>query len=281
MGTKRYFWLKLPGDFFEKTEIRLIEKAPNGKELVLLYLKLLCKSIDSNGYLLFNGKAYNEEIISMITDTDIDIVKTGLALFERYGLIDKHNNTYFMTQIVEMMASETHWAEYKRKQRERQDEHKLDIVQSCPNMSNECQENVPLLREDIEIDIDKDIDKEDFAEQGSTPPYGIIIDYLNQKTNSHYKSTTKATQSKIKARMKEGATVEDFKMVIDLKSTQWMGDRKMEAFLRPETLFSASHFESYLNEAKRGTTPPPTKSDISQRLAAEVSVELDGDCDFD
>ena len=36
MGTKRYFWLKLMGDFFDRTEIRLIEKAPHGKELVLL-----------------------------------------------------------------------------------------------------------------------------------------------------------------------------------------------------------------------------------------------------
>ena len=33
IGAKRYFWLKLMGDFFDKTEIRLIEKAPNGKEL--------------------------------------------------------------------------------------------------------------------------------------------------------------------------------------------------------------------------------------------------------
>lgn len=32
MGTKRYFWLKLMGDFFDRTEIRLIEKAPHGKD---------------------------------------------------------------------------------------------------------------------------------------------------------------------------------------------------------------------------------------------------------
>ena len=48
MGTKRYFWLKLMGDFFDRTEIRLIEKAPHGKELVLLYLKLLCKSLETD-----------------------------------------------------------------------------------------------------------------------------------------------------------------------------------------------------------------------------------------
>ena len=100
MGAKRYFWLKLMGDFFDKTEIRLIEKAPNGKELVLLYLKLLCRSIESEGYLLFNGRPYSEEIIAMITDTSPEIVKMGISLFEQYGLIERKENTFFMPQIV-------------------------------------------------------------------------------------------------------------------------------------------------------------------------------------
>lgn len=160
MGAKRYFWLKLMGDFFDKTEIRLIEKAPNGKELVLLYLKLLCRSIESEGYLLFNGRPYSEEIIAMITDTSPEIVKMGISLFEQYGLIERKENTFFMPQIVDMMASETHWAELKRKQRERQTAQEMDNVQGCPNASNECQDNVPLLRDREEIDIKKDIEKD-------------------------------------------------------------------------------------------------------------------------
>ena len=40
----------------------------------------------------------------------------------------------------------------------------------------------------------------------------------------------------------------DFKKVIDLKVSQWMGDNKMRKFLRPATLFIPSHFDDYLNE---------------------------------
>ena len=160
MGAKRYFWLKLMGDFFDKTEIRLVEKAPNGKELVLLYLKLLCRSIESEGYLLFNGRPYSEEIISMITDTDPETVKIGISLFEQYGLIERKENTFFMPQIVDMMASETHWAELKRKQRERQTAQELDNVQGCPNASSGCQDNVNLLRDREEKDLEKDLEKD-------------------------------------------------------------------------------------------------------------------------
>ena len=151
MSTKRYFWIKLMSDFFDKTEIRLIEKAPHGKEIVLLYLKLLCMSIDSAGYLLFNGKAYNVEIIAMITDTEIEIVKAAISLFEQYGLIERREDAFYMPQIESMMASETYWAEVKRKQRERQT---VAEIGHCPKESTPCPTNVPLLREDIEKDID-------------------------------------------------------------------------------------------------------------------------------
>ena len=132
----------------------------------------------------------------------------------------------------------------------------------------------------LELDIVEDIDKDNVGKAPTTPPYKVIIDYLNQKTKSHYQSTTKSTQAKINARIKEGATIEDFMLVIDIKSSQWMGDKKMEAFLRPETLFAPSHFESYLNEAKR-VAVKPKHSGISQRLAAEVSVDMDESSDFD
>lgn len=153
MGTKRYFWLKLMGDFFDRTEIRLIEKAPHGKELVLLYLKLLCKSLETDGALVFNGKPYTDEIISLATDTDLETVKSGISLFEQYGLIERRDNTFYMPQIIDLVASETYWAQAKRREREKKVSQELDNVQECPNVSNECQDNVS--REDIEKDTEK------------------------------------------------------------------------------------------------------------------------------
>lgn len=82
-----------------------------------------------------------------------------------------------------------------------------------------------------------------------------IIDYLNQVLGTHYKATAKATIKIIKARLNEGHTVDDFKTVIDKKHKTWGKDPKMAEYLRPETLFSASHFESYLNELTARDSP--------------------------
>lgn len=121
---------------------------------------------------------------------------------------------------------------------------------------------------------DKDNTKKDIVGKKPTPPYKAIIDYLNEKTNSRYKHTTKSTQRIINGRFDDGFTLEDFKIVIDVKSSQWLGDKKMAAYLRPETLFAASHFESYLNECRLVKPQEPKHSGISEKLARETSDNL-------
>lgn len=74
-----------------------------------------------------------------------------------------------------------------------------------------------------------------------------IIEYLNQKTGKEYRHDTHKTTELIQARMNEGFKLEDFKKVIDIKTSQWKNDTAMNKFLRPLTLFS-NKFESYLNE---------------------------------
>ena len=78
-------------------------------------------------------------------------------------------------------------------------------------------------------------------------PYAEIVDYLNEKTDRQFKSTTKKTQSLIRARLNEGWEVEHFKTVIDNKVAQWKDDNEMQRYLRPDTLFGTK-FEGYLNE---------------------------------
>ena len=77
-----------------------------------------------------------------------------------------------------------------------------------------------------------------------------IIAYLNEKISASYKPTTQATLSAISARLNEGFSVDDFKLVIDRKAEDWLNDSRMSKFLRPQTLFSPK-FEGYLQEAKR------------------------------
>ena len=97
-------------------------------------------------------------------------------------------------------------------------------------------------------DKNKDKNKEHCpAEKKQDIPYKEIVKYLNSKIGSRYKSTTNKTKKLIKARWNEGFRLDDFKTVIDKKCVEWMGDKEMEKYLRPPTLFS-NKFESYLNQ---------------------------------
>ena len=75
-----------------------------------------------------------------------------------------------------------------------------------------------------------------------------VINYLNDKLGTRYNYRTKNTQRHINARIAEGASLEDFKTVINKKYDEWHNDAKMKNYLRPETLFGTK-FESYLNQS--------------------------------
>ena len=95
-------------------------------------------------------------------------------------------------------------------------------------------------------------------------PFKEIIDYLNTKTNKNFKVNSKTTKDTIIARWNEEYTLEDFKKVIDIKTTEWnheplQGKEDMRAFLRPQTLFS-NKFEGYLNQPVTVKEKPRTKA---------------------
>ena len=85
-----------------------------------------------------------------------------------------------------------------------------------------------------------------------------IISYLNTVCNTNYKHTTQKTRKCISARLNEGFTEQDFYVVIDKKSKEWMGT-DMEMYLRPDTLFGTK-FEGYLNQRIIKSKPNEKKS---------------------
>lgn len=83
-------------------------------------------------------------------------------------------------------------------------------------------------------------------------PFGEIMAYLNERTGRVFKLGSEATRRLIRARWTEGFRLEDFRTVVANKCRPareggWLGDAKMEPFLRPGTLFGTK-FEAYLNE---------------------------------
>lgn len=74
----------------------------------------------------------------------------------------------------------------------------------------------------------------------------FILNYLNTKANVNYRITNRKTVGLITARLREGFTPEDFKVVIDKKVSEWSGTN-FEQYLNPFTLFG-DKFELYLNQ---------------------------------
>lgn len=95
-----------------------------------------------------------------------------------------------------------------------------------------------------------------------------IIEYLNLKTGSKFKPTTKPYVQAIRSRLKEGYTVDDFKTVIDKKCREWKGT-KLEKYLTPKTLFAPSHFDTYLNSNEM------TAMTDTERKVAELNALID------
>lgn len=95
-----------------------------------------------------------------------------------------------------------------------------------------------------------------------------IIEYLNLKTGSKFKPTTKPYVQAIRSRLKEGYTVDDFKTVIDKKCREWKGT-KLEKYLTPKTLFAPSHFDTYLNSNEVAAMTD------TERKVAELNALID------
>ena len=157
MAAKKFYWLKLKRDFFKRHDIRIIEAMPNGKDYILFYLKLLLESIDHEGELRFSDAIpYNDQMLSVITNTNIDIVRSAMKLFIELKLVEiKSDETIYMEEVSKMIGSETKWAEYKR-----------NGVKALENF----QRNSKTVPTEIEKEKEKETEQEKEIEEAAPPP---------------------------------------------------------------------------------------------------------------
>ena len=78
----------------------------------------------------------------------------------------------------------------------------------------------------------------------------LVLSHLNQISGSRYQKS-KTSLENIRARLREGYSVADLQLVIDLKHEHWHENDEQYQYMRPETLFGPKKFESYLQSATR------------------------------
>ncbi len=79
------------------------------------------------------------------------------------------------------------------------------------------------------------------------PDAESVLDFLNKEANRMFRPVDDNLRL-IRARLKEGVTVEQCKAVIKMKVKEWVTKSDMTQYLRPETLFNPTKFEGYLGQ---------------------------------
>ena len=236
-------WIKIVTDIFDDEKMLLIESLPSADSIIVVWFKLLClagKNNNSGVFMLNERIAYTDEMLATIFRKDVNTVRFALKTFADFGMVELVDN---VITIPNWGKHQTLDAYEKKKERDRLYQQKRREAQklmiSTSEKSSDKSPDVVALEEDKEKEEDKDINI-----------YSSIISYLNEKANTNYRISSSKTKTLIKARLNEGFVEDDFKTVIDNKTSEWI-HTDMEKYLRPETLFGTK-FESYLNQKVGG-----------------------------
>lgn len=194
---KRYFWLKLQNTYFNQLEQKKMRKQENGKDMQIIYLRMMLLSIDKGGYIYYQGvyDTLEEELAEEFSE-DVSIVKETIQYLSDNNMIslDEESNC-FLPQAVECTGSECYSAERVRRHREKKSLQCNTHVTSC----NEEKERY------IELEIENRVD------------YQQIADMYNNTCVSFPRLTKLSDKRKkaIKARLKT-YTLEDFQKLFEM-----------------------------------------------------------------
>lgn len=185
---KRYYWLKLPQAYFSKIEQKKMRKQPNGKDMQIIYLRMMLACIDKSGVIYYQG-VYDtiEEELAEEFDEDVKLIKATISYLKDNGMITiNESNDCCVPEALEHIGSETASTQRSRECREKQ-------------KALQCNTNATTRNTEIEIEKENreelKLNKENREIDGANPtPSGIKI-LLNDK--SYYEvSTEKIVQWK-------------------------------------------------------------------------------------
>ena len=232
---EKFQYFQLPKWLFKEPYKKLSNNAKIMYALLYnrLDLSLESKWHDRNGqvFMYFTTAEFCEELScseKTVTKIKKELVTSGLLREERQGLT-KPNRLYILgPKIVK---------------REPPEPEKIPS-RTVENTALDTQEVQTIKTDIIKTDIDNN--KLSICKE--------VISYLNLKAKKNFKVDTASHQKFIKARLKEGYVLEDFKKVVDIMVAKWKGT-EYEQYLQPQTLFG-NKMDNYLNQ------PMPKRSTI-------------------
>ena len=177
---KRYFWLKLHKDFFQRKEIKRLRKIAGGDTYTIIYLKMLLRSIMSEGKLYFDGL---EDDFAAEVALDLDESEENVQITITYllnsGLLEmRSDDEYYLPDTKNSTGCETAVAARVRRHREKQKalQCNTDVTQVKHLCNGEIEKELEIEHRDRDITISTTReDKEIENPQSLTPMSNIDI----------------------------------------------------------------------------------------------------------
>lgn len=208
--TKRFYWLKLPNDYFKRLDQRKMYRQPNGESMQRIYLKMLLLAVDKDGFIRFQNvfDDLTEEIAEEIFE-DVELVERTIAYCKGNGLLEMNElHDFFLPQVLEMTGSETDSARRMRNYRERK------TLQS--DESSHCYDRG---RAELETEKKKEKEhthKENSKERFVAPQVCEVKDYLNLKRVDYFTAEEFISYyASTGWKNKYGAAIADWKALLD------------------------------------------------------------------
>lgn len=162
---KRYYWLKLKNTYFSQLTQKKMKRQQDGKEMQIIYLRMMLLSIDKEGYIYYQG-VYDtlEEELAEEFDEEPELVKKTIDFLKENEMIviDEDENCY-IPEVISNTGSESYSAERMRRLRAKASQSDVGVTKSDSDVIP-CDEEIE--KRDKRIEIEKEGD----TQEGKTPP---------------------------------------------------------------------------------------------------------------
>jgi hypothetical protein len=168
MADKKYYWLKLPADFFSKPSLMLLTS--KGADHISVYMRLLTMAINTDCRLMYTEDTpYTVEMLSMMLGYQKDTMQEIIDNLIQFKLLEVlEDGSYYLVELPEMIGSESTSAERQRKSRQERDKsvtgdngERDSGVTSCDTSVTSCDKAVTSCDISAQCHIEnRDIEKE-------------------------------------------------------------------------------------------------------------------------
>lgn len=222
----------------------------------LVFIGLWCAA-DREGWFKWSPRQLKAQILPY---DEIDFSRVLDALTTR-GFVDKYTSE---------TVSYGHISSFSKHQFVNPKEKASDIAKTIETMSFTRVAHASLTRDSREPDAFLREGKgKEGNNKGTVVELGtkarILLHYLNEKSGRHFRETDSNLSFIIQRLGEFGVDLDGVKLMIDRQCARWKHDPKMSEYLRPETLFNRTKFDSYYS-AKELPPEPNGKAKVPELL---------------